>query len=213
MFRSAYRPKNKHIHPSPNVSTPAAGDFGGTGSGATSGPPLPRLRTAHPRPYLPSFRGYLFAPETQAWLDVMIWSSAQPHSVQGMVERVFGAEAYAEGMANNSLGNAAIGVVKGAVGEDVSSAVMDGTAQDQDVESMDEKEGSRPRLVAIWARDTLGLSDSHYCTSLLFGTMLSDIFTHPSPWYHLNVRFRVLKLMSSTVVHTLKFRRFRQLRT
>ncbi|MCQ8780244.1 hypothetical protein NQU49_26975, partial [Escherichia coli] len=76
-------------------------------------------------PYAPAFRAYLFAPATREWLDVMVWSSAQPHSVRGMVERVFGEDVYAE----------ATGDVRG---------------------------GERPRLLAIWARDTLGLSESHY---------------------------------------------------
>jgi hypothetical protein len=66
----------------------------------------------HPRPYMGAFRAYLFAPQTRAWLDTMIWSSAQPHSVKDMVERCFG--------------------------------------EDQD------------RLVAVWARDTLGLSSLEY---------------------------------------------------
>ncbi|TCD71081.1 hypothetical protein EIP91_000173 [Steccherinum ochraceum] len=74
--------------------------------------PLPRLRSVHPRPYMAAFRSYLFAPETKAWLDVMIWSSAQPHSVNDMVSQAF--------------------------------------KEDQE------------QLVAIWARDTLGLSNDHY---------------------------------------------------
>lgn len=52
--------------------------------------PAPRLRAVQPRPYIPAFRAYLFAPETQEWLDTMVWSSAQPHSVADMVDRVFG---------------------------------------------------------------------------------------------------------------------------
>ena len=81
-----------------------------------NGRPLPRLRPTHPRPYMPAFRAYLFAPATRSWLDVMIWSSAQPHSVQDMVEKCFGSE--------------------------------------------------QENLLAIWARDTLGLSQDHYCTSI-----------------------------------------------
>ncbi|KAG1760254.1 hypothetical protein EDD22DRAFT_781451 [Suillus occidentalis] len=50
----------------------------------------PRLRAVQPRPYIPAFRAYLFAPETQEWLDTMVWSSAQPHSVADMVNKVFG---------------------------------------------------------------------------------------------------------------------------
>ena len=49
----------------------------------------PTPRTVHPRPYLPAFRAYLFAPRTSAWLDVVVWSSAQPHNVEDMVLRAF----------------------------------------------------------------------------------------------------------------------------
>ncbi|KIJ67390.1 hypothetical protein HYDPIDRAFT_108135 [Hydnomerulius pinastri MD-312] len=51
---------------------------------------FPKPRAVQPRPYMPAFRAYLFAPETQAWLDTMVWSSAQPHSVEDMVDKVFG---------------------------------------------------------------------------------------------------------------------------
>ncbi|KAH6903985.1 phosphoprotein phosphatase, partial [Coprinopsis sp. MPI-PUGE-AT-0042] len=54
-------------------------------------PNVPRpLRTVHPRPYLASFRDYLFHPRTKEWLDTMVWSSAQPHSVSDMVEKALG---------------------------------------------------------------------------------------------------------------------------
>ncbi|KAK2467554.1 hypothetical protein APHAL10511_000409 [Amanita phalloides] len=69
-------------------------------------------RPVHLRPFLLSFKRYILHPDTSKWLDTMIWSSAQPHSVQDMVEQCFG----------------------------------------------DEKDN----LVAIWARDTLGLSDEDY---------------------------------------------------
>jgi hypothetical protein len=49
----------------------------------------PRLRSVHPRPYLPSFKSYMFHPSTKEWLDVMVWSSAQPHSVHDMVDKCF----------------------------------------------------------------------------------------------------------------------------
>ena len=49
----------------------------------------PRLRAVHPRPFLPAFRSYIFHEETKAWLDVMVWSSAQPHSVDDMVDKCF----------------------------------------------------------------------------------------------------------------------------
>ncbi|KAG6850375.1 hypothetical protein H0H93_014329, partial [Arthromyces matolae] len=70
------------------------------------------LRTAHPRPYMPSFRSYLFHQSTRAWLDTMVWSSAQPHSVNDMVQKSFNSH--------------------------------------------------QSQLVAIWARDTLGLEETDY---------------------------------------------------
>ncbi|KAI0259579.1 hypothetical protein BC834DRAFT_974132 [Gloeopeniophorella convolvens] len=79
-------------------------------SHASSTPGAPRHVT--PRPYLGALRGYLFARATRAWLDVMVWSSAQPHSVRDMVMRAFGRDAGG--------------------------------------------------LVAVWARDTLGLAADEY---------------------------------------------------
>ena len=77
----------------------------------------PAPRRVMPRPYLTAFRAYLFAPQTRAWLDVMVWSSAQPHSVQDMVSHAFGDD--------------------------------------------------RDQLIAIWARDTLGLAEDHYREPIL----------------------------------------------
>ena len=103
VHRAPYtRPKNKY-EPPPVDET---------------GKPLPRLRPVHPRPYMPAFRQYLFSPETKKWLDVMIWSSAQPHSVNDMVDKCFG--------------------------------------------------GEKEKLVAVWARDTLGLSSDQYSTTIRF---------------------------------------------
>ncbi|KAG6917198.1 hypothetical protein DXG01_003402 [Tephrocybe rancida] len=57
-------------------------------------PTAPRgLRNAYPRAYMPSFQSYLLHPTTLTWLDTMVWSSAQPHSVADMVARCFGARA------------------------------------------------------------------------------------------------------------------------
>jgi hypothetical protein len=80
--------------------------------------PHPAARHVMPRSYLPALRAYLFAAQTRAWLDVMVWSSAQPHSVEDMVLHAFGSD--------------------------------------------------RDRLVAIWARDTLGLAEDHYRESFVF---------------------------------------------
>ena len=52
--------------------------------------PVPALRTIYPRPYIPSFCAYIFHPATLQWLDTMVWSSAQPHSVNDMVDKCFG---------------------------------------------------------------------------------------------------------------------------
>ncbi|KAF9046108.1 hypothetical protein BJ165DRAFT_1131447 [Panaeolus papilionaceus] len=53
-------------------------------------PTRPRaLRSVHPRPYMRAFREYLFHEETKKWLDTMVWSSAQPHSVADMVDKAF----------------------------------------------------------------------------------------------------------------------------
>ncbi|KAK7052137.1 phosphoprotein phosphatase [Favolaschia claudopus] len=49
-----------------------------------------RMRTVYPRPFLKSFREYIFHPSTMKWLDTMVWSSAQPPSVADMVNNCFG---------------------------------------------------------------------------------------------------------------------------
>ena len=68
-----------------------------TGPGNTFVPnSYPALRTIYPRPYLPSFCAYIFHPTTLQWLDTMVWSSAQPHSVNDMVDKCFGS--YKEGL-------------------------------------------------------------------------------------------------------------------
>ncbi|KAF5352020.1 hypothetical protein D9758_009428 [Tetrapyrgos nigripes] len=48
------------------------------------------MRTVHPRPYMRSFRDYLFHARVKEWLDTVVWSSAQPHSVADMVDKCFG---------------------------------------------------------------------------------------------------------------------------
>ncbi|PFH46370.1 hypothetical protein AMATHDRAFT_70071 [Amanita thiersii Skay4041] len=54
------------------------------------GTSLRSLRAVHPRPFMTSFRKYLFHADTRVWLDTMVWSSAQPHSVADMVDKSFG---------------------------------------------------------------------------------------------------------------------------
>lgn len=47
------------------------------------------LRKVYLRPFMCCFRDFLFHEKTKTWLDTMVWSSAQPHSVQDMIERSF----------------------------------------------------------------------------------------------------------------------------
>ncbi|KAJ3757911.1 hypothetical protein EV360DRAFT_3097, partial [Lentinula raphanica] len=53
------------------------------------------LRPTHPRPYIQSFKAFLFHPSTRKWLDTMVWSSAQYPNVKDMVSRCFGEEQHA----------------------------------------------------------------------------------------------------------------------
>lgn len=111
------------------------------------------LRQVHPRPYLPAFRAYIAHPKTREWLDVAVWSSAQPHSVKDMVGRAFGGPVYGERTAKGD---------HGAKGEE---GVEDGAE--------DVYEDATKHLVAVWARDTLGLSVEAYraFSTLPFRTM------------------------------------------
>ncbi len=88
--------------------------------------------TPYPRPFMPNFRDYLFHKETRKWLDVMVWSSAQPFNVDKMVRRCFFSSS-----SNTSLHG----------------------AEPAPVATGDEWEG---KLLAVWARDTLGLSSHAY---------------------------------------------------
>ncbi|KAJ3734583.1 hypothetical protein DFJ43DRAFT_1037775 [Lentinula guzmanii] len=57
---------------------------------AHDGPSSAKVRVIHPRSYMTPFREYLFHPQTKKWLDTMVWSSAQPHSVNDMIQHSFG---------------------------------------------------------------------------------------------------------------------------
>ncbi|KAJ6520888.1 hypothetical protein DFH09DRAFT_939473 [Mycena vulgaris] len=48
-------------------------------------------RKIYLRPYARALVAYISHPTVGAWLDCMVWSSAQAHNVREMVERVFGA--------------------------------------------------------------------------------------------------------------------------
>ncbi|KAF9522889.1 hypothetical protein CPB83DRAFT_899272 [Crepidotus variabilis] len=87
------------------------------------------LRTVHRRPYLTAFTSYLLHDETKKWLDTMIWSSAQPHSVEDMADKCFGKR--------------------------------------------------KEELRAIWARDTLGLTQDQYHKKSI---TLKDL---EKPWFKL----------------------------
>ncbi|KAI5897614.1 uncharacterized protein SCHCODRAFT_02596461 [Schizophyllum commune H4-8] len=54
-------------------------------------PPAPRV--VYSRPYLRTFRKFLTHPSTRAWLDSMVWSSAQPKSIESMVAHAFPGDA------------------------------------------------------------------------------------------------------------------------
>ncbi|KAI5897607.1 uncharacterized protein SCHCODRAFT_02609778 [Schizophyllum commune H4-8] len=54
--------------------------------------PLPP-RIVYSRPFLRPFQQFLTHPSTRAWLDAMVWSSAQPHSIESMVSHAFPGEA------------------------------------------------------------------------------------------------------------------------
>lgn len=47
-------------------------------------------RPNHIRPYMSIFCSYLFHESVRMWLDVMVWSSAQPDNVDIMVTKCFG---------------------------------------------------------------------------------------------------------------------------
>ncbi|KAJ3844952.1 hypothetical protein F5878DRAFT_4414 [Lentinula raphanica] len=92
------------------------------------------LRPTHPRPYIQSFKAFLFHPSTRKWLDTMVWSSAQYPNVKDMVGRCFGEE-----------------------------QVKEYTEQAEASDDMADKTRSEHEgLVAIWDRKFLGLSESQY---------------------------------------------------
>jgi hypothetical protein len=169
VFRTAYRPKHRH------QSQPQT-EEGDSKDDPASATKVSKLRTAHPRPYLPSFRNYLFTPETQAWLDVMVWSSAQPHSVQGMVERVFGPDVYDASVGKEIVPSGSASTMDPTTAEGEMTATVETKVEVKEVDAANQKIPAKPRLLAIWARDTLGLSDSHYCTSRLLRTQVCYIY-------------------------------------
>ncbi|KAF8063610.1 phosphoprotein phosphatase [Lyophyllum atratum] len=110
--RRQFRPPRRPPHSHNNNNNHSRPEFSPSSPAYEDPEALRPLRTVHARPYMASFRGYLFHPRTRAWLDTMVWSSAQPHSVADMVSKCFS------------------------------------TRSDE--------------LVAVWARDTLGLEEKDY---------------------------------------------------
>jgi hypothetical protein len=122
-----------------------------------------RTRPTHPRPYMPTFRSYLSHPLTKKWLDVMVWSSAMPHSVRGMVGEVFGNGAWEK--AGDFERRFARKV------EEDENEELEEAREDTEEEEEEEEWLKRYReldLKLVWARDTLGLERGDYseCTFL-----------------------------------------------
>ncbi|KAL1674562.1 hypothetical protein EV122DRAFT_220332 [Schizophyllum commune] len=67
------------------------GSKGPRGRGGYVTPPAPRV--VYSRPYLRTFRKFLTHPSTRGWLDSMVWSSAQPKSIESMVAHAFPGDA------------------------------------------------------------------------------------------------------------------------
>ncbi|KAF5344539.1 hypothetical protein D9758_016481 [Tetrapyrgos nigripes] len=108
------------------------------------------LRLTHLCPYISTFVSYLFHEETHKWLDVMVSSSLQPHSVRDMVGRVFGSRS---GDLESYYADEAGGASRGG-GEKLGSG--SGEAEPHAPENEKTKE-NKPGLIAVWARDTLDL--------------------------------------------------------
>ncbi|KAK6906945.1 hypothetical protein I203_100934 [Kwoniella mangroviensis CBS 8507] len=111
-------------------------------------------RNSHPRPYLQSFLEYLFLPDLNSkrggrgW-EVFVWSSAQPHNVRGMVESAFGPR-FIEGIWEEEAAN---------------------------TKSAREQEGEG-RLLDVWARDKMGLTDNDYSRKVQTTKDLRKVLDH-----------------------------------
>ncbi|KAK7047704.1 hypothetical protein VNI00_006474 [Paramarasmius palmivorus] len=109
------------------------------------------LRKVHARPYADVLKEYLWHEETKAWLDVMVWSSAMPGSVRGMVGSVWGEEVFPP-ESGDSKGEGNGEPEKDEFGRDIPRTEVQGPDGDN----------LKGRLVAMWARDTLGLPEDAY---------------------------------------------------
>ncbi|CAA7263834.1 unnamed protein product [Cyclocybe aegerita] len=83
LLRSAHKPRHPHR------GGPQKGQPNGRWDPYADTSQLRPLRTVHPRPYLGAFKAYILHEATKKWLDTMVWSSAQPHSVADMVDKCF----------------------------------------------------------------------------------------------------------------------------
>lgn len=93
-------------------------------------------REGHPRPFLSCFLEYLFSPEpdtpNRPW-EVFVWSSAKPHNVRAMVEKGFGPK-WSQGI----------------------------WTQESETKRRRRMETGEGRLLGVWARDRLGLTEVDY---------------------------------------------------
>ncbi|KAI3609305.1 phosphoprotein phosphatase [Moniliophthora roreri] len=131
------------------------------------------LRITHPRPYMSTFKNYIMNKQTRDWLEVMVWSSAMPGSVRGMVERCFGAGVFPVQGDDGQVKEEEDG--KDEFGRDIPRKEV----------PPEEEEG---KLLAMWARDTLGLGQDEYWAKTQTTKDLSK------PW----------KLVSTTQQHSEK---------
>jgi hypothetical protein len=112
-------------------------------------------RTSYPRPYLGCFLEYLFRASTdnspRPW-HVFVWSSAQPHNVRTMLESTFDAKHIA-GLWDEKKQEDEVFEVKDEVTE----------VKDEGSEAEDLEVG---KVLGVWARDKMGLSEQEYGTLL-----------------------------------------------
>lgn len=123
----------------------------------------------YPRPYMPTLRDFLLDRRTQEWLDVMVWSSAQHKNVDKMVERCF----FSVQMLGRLMGQPIEGMLNGEADVSAKQASPKGkkrefTPKDSNAKEREEENPSKPplwkgKLLEVWARDTLGLSQADYC--------------------------------------------------
>ncbi|RXK41456.1 hypothetical protein M231_01363 [Tremella mesenterica] len=125
-------------------------------------------KKGHPRPYLSNFLSYLFEPDpipddtehdgdgllpVRPW-EVFVWSSAQPHNVRGMVTEAFGKK-----------------WSRGVWGWDLEG----GKEQERRFVA------GEGRLLDVWARDKMGLTDVEYRRRVQTFKDLRKVCQHLAP--------------------------------